>query len=208
MTPLTFYEQTGIVIPGAVLLFCVAVFVPELKSFLGADGLTIGGLGLFVILSYAVGHAVAALGNVLEALLWWPLGGMPSNWVTRKTPRLLAATQITALESKIGQRLGLAGISIPGMPRKEWSPISGQVYRDVLASNPGRLATFNGNYGLNRGLAAALLCVVVLVLWLQPANRGVLAIGAATLSVIFAYRAYRFGVHFAKELYLNFLNAK
>lgn len=61
---------------------------------------------------------------------------------------------------------------------------------------------FNGNYGLNRGLAAAsfaLACVAALhAQWL-------IAFGLVLLSVIYAYRAYRFGVYYARELYVQFL---
>ena len=82
MKNLSFYEQAGIVVPGAVLLFGLFLIQPDLHDILAKDGITIGALGIFILLAYATGHLVAALGNVLEKVLWWPFGGMPSNWVT------------------------------------------------------------------------------------------------------------------------------
>ena len=62
--------------------------------------------------------------------------------------------------------------------------------------------TFNGNYGLNRGLAAA--CVALAMVAATQAQWYVV-IGFLALAIVFAYRAYRFGVHYARELYLQFL---
>jgi len=96
MKNLSFYEQAGIVVPGAVLLFGLFLIQPDLHDILAKDGITIGALGIFILLAYATGHLVAALGNVLEKVLWWPFGGMPSNWVTDPKRSLLNEAQ-TAL---------------------------------------------------------------------------------------------------------------
>jgi hypothetical protein len=61
MNKLSFYEQVGIVIPGSVFLFGLVFYVPALRDVLAKDGISIGGLGIFVIISYAVGHLVAAV---------------------------------------------------------------------------------------------------------------------------------------------------
>lgn len=75
----------------------------------------------------------------------------------------------------------------------------------MLVNNPGRIETFNGNYGLNRGIAAALLCLAAVVGTMSP-NRWLLALGFVLVAVIYVYRMQRFGIHFAKEVYLGFLN--
>lgn len=38
----TFYEQVGIVIPGALFLFGLVLFFPELRAFLGTGGVSLG----------------------------------------------------------------------------------------------------------------------------------------------------------------------
>src|SRR5271169_5088283 len=107
MNKLTFYEQVGIVIPGAVFLFGLLFFFPSLKELLAKDGVSIGQLGIYVLLSYAAGHLIAALGNFGENLLWKLMGGMPSNWVVQEKTTLLSEEQRARLPDKIKARLGL-----------------------------------------------------------------------------------------------------
>src|SRR5437868_9577527 len=82
----SFYEQTGILIPGATLVFGLLFFFPEFRMLFFSDGVSIGGLGLFLLISYAAGHLAAALGSIMENCIW--LGrGRPSNWVVREKDR-------------------------------------------------------------------------------------------------------------------------
>jgi hypothetical protein len=91
---------------------------------------------------------------------------------------------------------------VPGK-QKKWRPITRQICTDVAKNGrPDRIDTFNGNYGLNRGLASACLVLAVVALahtgWWIGAG---LCAGAA----IYGYRAYRFGVRYARERFLQFL---
>jgi hypothetical protein len=52
MNKLTFYEQVGIVIPGSVLVFGLVFFFPALQTVLTREGVSLGDLGIFVLLSY------------------------------------------------------------------------------------------------------------------------------------------------------------
>jgi len=91
---LSFYEQVGIVIPGAVFLFVTMFYLPELRNVLGKDGVNLGGLGVFVLIAYAMGHLLGAVGNLIEAAYWRTRGGMPTSWVVGSRPRLLSPEQI------------------------------------------------------------------------------------------------------------------
>jgi hypothetical protein len=203
---LTFYEQVGILIPGAVLLASIASLVPTTKDFLVGEGLSLGDFGLFLILSYAAGQGVGAVGNVWEILLWKPFGGMPSMWVTHDPPKLLNGEQVTALQKRVFERFGYEVPPLRGLPAKRFSPFFAQLYADVMATNPARMETFNGLYGLNRGLAGALVAVIIAVLILQPSHATRIIVGASALLLVFTFRMYRFGVRFATELYMSFLN--
>lgn len=204
MKKLTFYEQVGIVIPGSVLLFGLLFFVPSLKDVLAKDGVSVGQLGIFVLLSYAAGHLIAALGNVGEGLLWKLAGGMPSNWIVQQKTSLLSDQQRARLPEKIKARLGLEVPTIVGMDRKNWFPLSRQIYSDVERNGKrDRIEAFNGNYGLNRGLAAgclALGCVAFVF------GNWQVGIGLLVFCAVYVYRAYRFGVHYGRELYVQFLS--
>jgi hypothetical protein len=200
---MTFYEQVGIVIPGSMLMFGLVLYYPELKLLTTKDSMSVGELGLFVLISYAAGHLIAAVANALEGLFWNILGGMPSDWVTRDPPSLLSAEQVENLRVKVGTRLNVTIAKIADLDRKKWWPVSRQIYADVAKNGkPDRIDTFNGTYGLNRGLASA--CLVLAVVALAHAD-WLIAVGLLVAAVIHSYRAYRFGVHYARELYLQFL---
>jgi hypothetical protein len=202
MNKLTFYEQVGIVVPGSVFVFGLLFFFPVLQAVLTKDGVSLGGLGIFVLLSYAAGQLIAAIGNVAESILWRFVGGMPTDWITRTDTTLLSSTQIDLVEKKLQKRLGITE-KVRGLNSKVWWPISRQIYADVAKNGkPERIDTFNGMYGLNRGLAAAtfaLACVAAVQ------EKWSIALGLLALTGVYDYRAYRFGVHYGSELYLQFL---
>lgn len=203
MNKLTFYEQVGIVIPGSIVLFGALFYFPELKALLAKNGFSVGELGVFVLLAYAAGHLIAALGNAGEYFLWRMAGGMPSEWLTRDQTRLLSSQQRELLPQKIQSRLGIKINSVRGLDRNTWWTITRQIYADVAKNGkPERIDTFNGNYGLNRGLAAALI-VLACVAATRAQWLAAMLLGVA--GAIYAYRAYRFGIYYARELYVQFL---
>ena len=203
MQKMSFYEQIGIVIPGSVLVFGLVLYYPVMQSLTAKDGFSVGELGLFVLIAYAAGHLVAAIANALEGVFWGILGGMPSDWITRDPPVLLSAQQVENLRSKLSTRLTITVDKLAGLDRKTWCPITRQIYADVAKNGkPDRIDTFNGNYGLNRGLASA--CLVLAVIALAHTDWWIGA-GLCAAAAIYAYRAYRFGVHYARELFLQFL---
>jgi hypothetical protein len=178
------------------------LFFPALQTVLAKQGVSLGDFGIFLLLSYAAGHLIAAIGNAAESILWPLVGGMPTDWITKTEPSLLSAAQIDLLEGKLEGRLGIKG-KVRGMDQKAWWPISRQIYADVAKNGkPDRIDTFNGNYGLNRGLAAAtfaLACVAAMD------GKWSMALVLLVLTVVYDYRAYRFGVYYGRELYLQFL---
>src|SRR6478736_4238076 len=131
MQKLSFYEQIGIVIPGSVLVFALLLYYPQLQILTAKDGISVGELGLFVLIAYAAGHLIAAIANALETLFWGILGGMPSDWVTRDPPALLTPEQIENLRTKLATRFSIAIPNIAGLDRKTWRPITRQIYADV-----------------------------------------------------------------------------
>ena len=205
MKKLSFYEQVGIVTPGAVFLFGMMFYVPGLRDVFAKDGVSVGGLGIFVIISYAIGHLLAALGNVIENLYWRMRGGMPSDWIVGPKPRLLTSAQIVKVEALTVARFGLILSPFAELTRKTWFPIFRQIYSDVEKhGKPGRGDTFNGIYGLNRGLCAAALALALAILIMAPAQ-WIVSLGLVGVSLVYLYRMHRFGVHYAREIYNQFL---
>jgi hypothetical protein len=102
-------------------------------------------------------------------------------------------------------RLGLSVAPFAELTESAWFPIFRQIYSDVERhGKPGRGDTFNGIYGLNRGLSAATLALAVAVLILAPAQWFV-SVGLLVVSAVYLYRMHRFGVHYAREIYNQFL---
>jgi hypothetical protein len=202
----SYYEQVGIIVPGAVLVFGLLVYFPSLRDLLAKDGMTVGQLGIYVLISYASGNLVAALGDIAESPLWWCVGGMPTDWLVKPTTRLIAPQQREAIEKRLRSRLGIDVKTLRGMDRKDWFPISRQIYSDVARyGKANRIDIFNVNYGLNRGLAAA--CLILACVAASQQSWWSCALLAA-LTAVYGFRAYRFGIHYARELFLQFLTIR
>jgi hypothetical protein len=73
-----FYEYAGFIVPGAVIIVAAIWLFPESRALLSKEGVTLGEFGLFVVIAYAAGQLVQAVGNGLEWIWWKPQGGMPS----------------------------------------------------------------------------------------------------------------------------------
>lgn len=205
MNNLSFYDQVGIVTPGALFLFGMMFEYPQLYDVFAKDGATIGGLGIFVIISYAAGHLLAAVGNVIENFYWRFYRGMPSSWIVGAKPRLLSDSQLQKVESQVNARLGLTPQPLAMLTAKSWFPVFRQIYSDVAKhGNVGRGETFNGNYGLNRGLCAAALALALAISIKSPDHWEV-CLGLFAVSLVYLYRMHRFGVHYAREIYNQFL---
>jgi hypothetical protein len=165
MKNVSFYDQLGILTPGAVFLFGLMFHTPELRDLLAKDGVSVGGLGVFVIISYAAGHLLAAVGNLVEMLYWNVRRGLPSDWVIGPTPKLLSTPQLAKLQTHIASHLGLSLPPLAELNRNSWFPVFRQIYSDVERyGQRERADAFNGNYGLNRGLCAAALALCVATL--------------------------------------------
>ena len=207
MRNLDFYEFAGIVVPGAVTLFLLWLLFPWIwPTALGKDSLSAGGFGVFVVVGYGAGHLVQGLGNLLESAYWRLQRGMPTDWLRRSTQNLISDEQVGRLQQQMHVLFGYQfdkGIS--DLTKREWSSITRQIYATVQgAGRAQRIDIFNGNYGMLRGLATSLLISLVAL----PASHikswplALAMAGALTLSVI---RMHRFGTHYARELFIQFL---
>src|SRR5206468_10104956 len=82
----------------------------------------------------------------------------------------------------------------------------GEVYSVVVdAKRASRVDIFNGNYGLMRGLSAAIL---VLLIASAATARGLPVAAALVLALLLALqRMHRFSRHYARELFVQFVAA-
>jgi hypothetical protein len=201
-----FYEFTGILVPGVVTAYICSLLFPELANFTDGKGLTVGDLGFVAILAYACGHMIAGVGVLVEKLHWSIMGGMPTDWVRNQRKTFLAPEQTENLEQKIQ-----ALLSLPEPKRmsawnpKNWFPVTRQIHAAVEKhGNAARIHTFNGNYGMFRGLSAGLLiCIAVAKFspYATPLGWSILV----SCTILSLARMHRFGKHYARELFVQFL---
>jgi hypothetical protein len=206
MKSFDFYEFTGVLIPGVIVLYVSSLIIPEI-SFITLDkSISIGSLGLFVILSYVAGHLIQAFGNLFENIFWRFRGGLPSDWPRSKISFLLADLQIGNLENQVQELLAISPTrTIANFNKQEWFAITRQIYAAVQSAGKSqRVDTFNGNYGMFRGAASAFLFCSVLSLSMLPGGWKVLVFLSGCTLLAF-YRMHRFGVHYARELFVQFL---
>jgi hypothetical protein len=201
----SFYEYAGVIIPGALLIFGILWLYPDLRSTFAPPETTLGDFGIFLIVAYAAGQLLQALGNLLEKIVWSCCGGLPSNCLTKPNQKLLSGAQMVRLAEMLRTRLGLSVTSITGMAPKDWYPITRQIFAEVMAAKGAdRVEIFNGNYGLNRGIASGLIAVAVLAI-IKDYHAWEVPVGLAAAAGVASYRMHRFGIHYARELFVQFL---
>jgi len=206
MKDISWYEQVALIVPGSLLLFGLLIMEPGLQSLFVNPSMTVGGLALFLVIAYAVGHLVAACGNLLEALVWAPVGGMPSNWIRHRRPRILHENEFVGLAGKLASRHQRSAPDLLELSSQEWKAAFHLIYRDVLSSGSyGRVDVFNGNYGMSRGMAVACLLLAIVVVVRQPPDWISWMLASLGAGALFIVRMVRFGMHFAREVFYRFM---
>jgi hypothetical protein len=202
MERLSPYDFTGILVPGATVVFAILLCIDQVKLASALESVSVGGLGLFGVLAYVVGHVVQAFGNLVE-WAWWFRRGLPTSWLRHGKPALWNAHQ----HERIIAALIHFGIvpdrdSLQSLTKSAWRGTTAEVYARVAAAGrAGRVDVFNGNFGLHRGVAAGLLLATGVALHAKS-ELVWLFLPAAGLA---AARMERFARHYARELYIQFL---
>jgi hypothetical protein len=192
-----FYEYAGVIIPGAVVVLALLWLFPEARPLFAKEGgVTFGELGIFVIVAYATGQLVQGIGNAIEWIWSKITGGMPSSRVFDGD--YFAPDQYRRLVELLQTRLQIQNPS--DLRPHDRRAVVREVYAYVLgAGKMARVDTFNGNYGLLRGLCAAFVVVFAAALVL---GKGPYVISATIICFCLAVqRMHRFSKHYATELF-------
>lgn len=200
------YEFIGVITPGAVSLTGIFFIFPATKSYLLESSGNLGSLGIFLIFAYVAGQIVGAIGNLLEFILWKPMG-MPTDWVRSDNQKLLANEQRKKLCNRLQEKYPKAN-KLSEMSDKDWKAFVRELNVEVVRNgNTKRIDTFNRNYGLMRGISASFLSFAVLY-----------ALGAYNnydLKIVFfivccfgssLFRMHRFAKRYARELLIEYIS--
>ncbi len=193
------YEYIGLVIPGVVVLTALLLLYPGLSVLL-SDDLSLGDFGLILIFSLILGHLIQAVGNLYESLFWAVQGGMPTTWPCKKKSSLLTLSQLERLGNAIKEDFG-AELSDLAAGRGLTRELNAKVRK---SGKTERIDSFNRNYGLLRGVASAFLVVGIGIAIEAPNSYSVLLLVFLAFLVA-SYRMRRFGIHYARELYVEYL---
>lgn len=207
MKKFDFYEFAAILLPGSILIFGLSRIYPAVSGILTEKDFTLGEFGLFVILAYATGHIIQTLGNGIEAAWWKCAGGMPTDWLRTGKRKLIAPQQAQRIRPQIQQVLKIeCPEQLSDLSSDAWYSITRQIYAAVRrAGLAERIDIFNGNYGMFRGLSASLVALLIAGVaegW-PPNWRLVGILAAAGLCALL--RMHRFGVIYAREIFVQFL---
>lgn len=199
------YEFVGVLVPGGTVFLCAALVNQQMRDFIASGKFDVGELGLFVIGSYVVGHLIQGFGNILEKGVW-AFRGMPSTWIRKANPSFLSNQQRAQLRPALTRLLGHEVSELSSLDERTCNGIRGQLYaRLQQAGRTDRLDSFNGNYGMFRGIATAVLLGLIGNVFAHgygDKRSWILAV----VAVVALMRMHRFGVHYAAELYRQALN--
>ncbi len=207
MRQFDFYEFTGVIAPGVVTLFGVGILFTELGKRLQGQDLTVGDFGLFLVLAYVAGHLVQALGNALEWAWWKAWGGWPTDWPRMGTRKLLSDPQREQLRSRVAALLALPEGGDPfQLDKNSWVAVVRQVDAAVQPAELRKpIETANGNYGLNRGIAASLFALAMLTLLSRGCEGWLPTLLLVTGAFVCLFRMHRFGRQYGQKLFVQFL---
>ena len=194
------YDYIGVIAPGAILVLTLSLLYPTLLPALSGT-MSVGDLGLMLILAFVAGHLLQAAGNLWESIVWGVGGGMPTSWAAKSETRLLTHKQLGRLQERLQKdfRCDRSALSDGRGPLRE---INVRIRHN---GKPDRIEKFNRNYGLMRGIAAAFIISSALVIY-EAVSHWPIALLLLAVGLLASVRMVRFGEHYAREIYAEYLN--
>lgn len=200
------YEFIAIMIPGALPTLTVSLLVPEVATMMSTNGVELGAFGIFLIISFVVGHVVQMFGAMIERTETFVTYG-PVDMAVRSSRRPVDGTQWQRFVILI-ETLGLT--TQPGPTHETWPGIRREVYARLSANRrTERIDMFNRTYGLCRGMVAGALLSSGIILLLGEADSWKTALMVVGLLALPLYvRMRRFSRYYFNEIVSQFLAAQ
>jgi len=198
------YDVIGVITPGIVLALLLVLHSSELRALLGDEGLTVGDLGLFVMVAFVLGQMLTAIGRIVEIVVFAG-ADLPTDTLRKTRQRVLTTEQCKALEVKAGLMEGVL-IELSRVGRQDWRIITARMASRVRAAGRGqRFEIHNRTFGMARGLTAAFSIVAGVYAWLHLQRVDVIAL-AVVLAFAAAMKMRSAGNHYARGLFIEFLD--
>ncbi len=205
------YEYVGLIAPGAIVTIGIFLEFPAARAELLSKDFSLGSLGIFLIISFAIGHLVAAIGNAIEGPVLKISGGLPSDKVRSENQTLISSSQRLRLNEKARNAQGDA-FDLSTVSKGDWYAITREIYAEVAAAKTSsRVDSFNRQYGLLRGVGSAfsLLTIWFLVnLKAAPWSNwsGLIPAAFTAVACLLSFvRMTRFANNYARELFVQYV---
>lgn len=201
------YEYIGVIAPGAVLSLGVMLLWPQTKEIFLNSNVSVGELGLFLIIAYVAGHLLQSVGNAMEKVLWKVFGGMPTDWVLNQKQNLISSQQRIRLQAIILRAPNASALE--NLSARQWHSVVREMYIDIeKAGRTNRIDSFNRTYGLLRGIASAFLVLGIVIPIRDADNLEAAAwvLGAGFVPAII--RMFRFARNYGRELLIEYVSLK
>jgi hypothetical protein len=208
MRQFDFYEFAGVIAPGVVVLLAAGLIWPNYLASIQQLDVTLGGFGLALLIAYVAGHLLQGVGNLFETLWWKAMGGWPSDWPRSGKGDLLSKAQLAKIEERVREDLGFADFRFSAdLTAKAWHPVFRQIYATVRAAGrDDRAHTFNGNYGMFRGVVAAAIVSTAAFLVVHGWGAWPFCVAFASAALLAVLRMHRFAKHYVRETLVQFLS--
>ncbi len=200
------YEYVGVIIPGALPTLAASLLIPEFASVISSEGVELGTLGIFLIVSFVVGHVVQLIGNWIETI---------EDMLGLGKDALVLNEKRRPMDVDRWQRF-LSVLRSEGIVDRDelnfssWQGTRKEVYAALQADKrTQRIDAFNRTYGMCRGMVAGTIMTVGLVLILGGTEHLSLALMIFVLLTVPLYvRMRRFSRHYFTEIVSQFLALK
>jgi hypothetical protein len=201
------YEYVAIIVPGATLLLALTIKWPQyLHDVISEKSLSLGDLGIFLLLAYIAGQFIQSVAEVADRVFWRVFfRGLPTDWVLHGG--LLQPAQITELQTRVRTMIEDPNFTLNDtVPVDRWRSITRQVYAKVSAAGrAARVDAFNRTFGLMRGFVVALFAVGITFLVVDCRRLYGYAILAFILGLLALLRLYLFGRDYGRELFVQYV---
>lgn len=195
----SFFEFVGFIVPGTLAALSIEVFLEIIyqKSFIQFS--SVGESIIFIVIAYAIGHIIQAIGDLIEIPFWKLQCGWPGKWALSSKIKLskklgLSINEINLLKAKVQQEFH-------ELSNRDYTS---NVCKYLISKNISmqRIEIFNANYSMSRGLSVVFLLDLVFAIIFFKVTYCYLFV---CLFVLMLYRMFRYGKHYAREVYRFFL---
>lgn len=199
------FELKSIVIPGGYALSFLLITNPNFEYFVAT--ITFGGFAFCVFLSFVAGHLINSLSYFLEIIFFRLFGGMPTDWIfgenraKKKWAKVLTENQKLALDDLLQKKLTINPNSVIST---ECRAVVHQLRLFIPDDKLQRLIDHNTNYCFHRASSTTSILLACYFLFI---GSWVISSILLIFVILFSYRMYKFGIYYARELFLQFINA-